>query len=393
MKEKQQNKKQEDSSASSKQSQKHSEAPTTQAPSEQSFQKNKMEAQKLQVKGKYGTLAPEEQQQLTTLQTKMDDALSHEGNKSQSGHNLANISVNRTGASSKEKQPVNHLQELEENSDKSVVQMAPVNSQEKASGSTSTGLLQNTKDANKEKFIQEHPLAKDLIGQISTTQPHDKILDQLFNNFKNIDFVYTARYKNPETLLKGTKEGDCKTLAETFQTVAKEYFGITNVTIGAIKEPFLSEAGKPPHKGKESNCDFDDGKKGWFFENHYWAVWNNKIYDVLFMSNKAPEIDKSKQKDPLKSMFMPEGEYYETEKGKVVYPVGNRYSTVKLSVFQKAQNFIKNLSGSLAREADKIINSIQSFLTRGTRNDSGLDMLLGEIKKKQAASEENKPSS
>ncbi|KAB8333811.1 hypothetical protein SD80_011100 [Scytonema tolypothrichoides VB-61278] len=398
MKERQQNRKQDDSSAfehvqmqsraSSNQSQKNSEVSTTQTPHEnQTFQQHRLEAQKLQVKGKHGTLTPGEQQQLTTLQMKMNDALQTKEENSSFGHNLANISINRAGTS-KEKQPINKKQELEKNSEDDVLQMVP-GTQDKASAGAGKELLEDKQGANRNKFKQDYPLVQELVDKIDSTQPHDKILEQLFNNFQKINFIYTAQYKKPESLLKGAREGDCKTLTETFQTVAKEYFGITNITIGEIKEPFVSEAGRTPHKGKEPNCDFEGSKKGWFFQNHYWAVWNNKVYDVLFLSHKAPEIDKAKQKDPLKSMLMPEGEYYETEKGKVVYPVGVRYSTVKLNVFQKAQNFMKNLSGSLAREANEIARSIQSFLTRGSRDDSGLDSLLGGLKKQQAASGEN----
>lgn len=383
MKEQQQNRKKDDSSVaehvqmqsrtSNNQSQKQSQAPTTQTPHEnQTFQQHQLEAQKLQVKGKHGTLTPGEQQKLTTLQAKMNDALQTKEENS-SGHNLANISINRA-STSKDKQPKDKKQELEQNSKDDVLQMAPDGTKDKASATTSKEISEDKQSAKKNKFMQEYPLVKELVDKIDTTQAHDKILEQLFNNFKNISFIYTAQYKKPETLLKGAREGDCKTLAETFQTVAKEYFGITNVTLGEIKEPFVSEAGRTPHKGKEPNCDFDDSKKGWFFQNHYWAVWNNKVYDVLFLNHKAPEIDKTKQKDPLKSSFMPEGEYYETEKGKVVYPVGVRYSTAKLSVFQKAQNYMKNLSGRLVSEAT---HSIQSFFTTGTRDDSGLDSILG----------------
>ncbi|MBD2245319.1 hypothetical protein [Nostoc sp. FACHB-888] len=396
MKERQKNHNQDDSSAfehvqmqsrtSSSQSQKHSQASTTQTPDEQSFQQHQLEAQKLQVKGKHATLTPGEQQQLTTLQTKMNDALQTKEENSSLGHNLANISINRPGTL-KEKQPINKKEELEQNSEDDVLQMMP-DTQDKASASASKELSEQKQGANRNKFKQDYPLVQELVDKIDPAQPHEKILEQLFNNFQKINFIYTAQYKKPETLLKGAKEGDCKTLTETFQTVAKEYFGITNITIGEIKEPFVSEAGKTPHKGKEPNCDFDGSKKGWFFQNHYWAVWNNKVYDVLFLSHKAPEIDKAKQKDPLKSMLMPEGEYYETEKGKVVYPVGVRYSTVQLSVFQKAQNFMKNLSGSLARQGSEIARSIKSFLTRGSRDDSGLDSLLGGLKK-QAAPGEN----
>jgi hypothetical protein len=327
----------------------------------QEFQQHKFEATKLQIQAKYGTLTPEGQEQLTILQAKMNGILQkREENASLYGHNFANIAVNRPDATP----------------DTTSVQMQPT------TGSTSEqASAQNEAEAPKEQFKRDYPLVKELVTNIDETLPPDKILEELFKNFEKINFKYTMVNKSHETLLKGTREGDCQTLARAFQAVASEYFGIKDITIEQIKEPFLSEAEKTPHKGsggKESNCDFEDGKKGWFFQNHYWAVWNNKIYDVLFLSHKPTEADKAKQKNPLKSMFMPEGEYYETEKGRVVYPVRDRYSTVELSVFDKAKNFINNMSNRVAADATKVISSIRSFFIGGRRNDSGLDSILAE---------------
>jgi hypothetical protein len=247
--------------------------------------------------------------------------------------------------------------------------------------------IENKPADKKQQFLKDYSLAKELVHNIDEKLPQDKILGQLLKNFGKIDFKYTMANKSHERLLQGAKEGDCQTLARAFKAVAQEYFGITNINIGKISEPFLSEAGKTPHKGYEPNCNFDDGKQGWFFQNHYWAESNGKIYDVLFLSDRTPEVDKARQTQPLKSMFMPEGEYYETGKGKVVYPYGKKYSTVKMTVFEKANNFIKNLSSSTYEDIGKIIKSITGyFTTAGRKDDSGLDSLLGEIQKKRKSS-------
>ncbi|PHM08089.1 hypothetical protein [Nostoc sp. 'Peltigera malacea cyanobiont' DB3992] len=182
--------------------------------------------------------------------------------------------------------------------------------------------------------------------------------------------------KSPETLLKGSPEGDCQTLARTFKKVAEEYFGIEKITIESIAKPFLSEAGVTPYQGKKPNCD--DGKR-WFFQNHYWASWNGKIYDVLFLSNKRTEADMAKQVQPLTSMLMPEQEYYETEKGKIVYPIVNKYSTVEVSIFEKLKNFVNNLGQFFSNSMSGIINKIRSLFAQSGNNTSGFDSLMREL--------------
>jgi thiol-disulfide isomerase/thioredoxin len=228
----------------------------------------------------------------------------------------------------------------------------------------------------KQVFLSNYAVAKELVQGIDEALPPERILDQLLNNFKNISFKYTMTYKQGITLLKGTREGDCRTLAEAFQTVAQEYFGIKNVAIEQIKKPFLSEAADTVYQGRKRNCD--NGKR-WFFQNHYWATWNNKVYDVLFLSNKKTEVDMARQENPLKSMFMPEEEYYETEKGKVVYLRGHEYLTIELGMFDKLKNFVNNLGRWLARDMSAIINQIQKLLSRSGNNTSDLESLMRDV--------------
>ncbi|MEH1973451.1 MAG: hypothetical protein V7L02_09580 [Nostoc sp.] len=138
----------------------------------------------------------------------------------------------------------------------------------------------------------------------------------------------------------------------------------------------MSEAGATPYQGKKLNCD--DGKR-WFFQNHYWASWNGKIYDVLFLSNKRTEADMAKQVQPLTSMLMPEQEYYETEKGKIVYPIVNKYSTVEVSIFEKLKNFVNNLGQFFSNSMSGIINKIRSLFAQSGNNTSGFDSLMREL--------------
>ncbi|MEH1814717.1 MAG: hypothetical protein V7K26_06455 [Nostoc sp.] len=356
------------------------------------FQQYQFEATKLQIQAKHGTITPEGQERLTVLQTKMNKSLQQgKEHSSQFGHSLSKMAIKRSDSVSiREIQPKltigqsgdRYEQEADSVATSVVNQInrAALENQDAGvkneQGKSEEILVVNNSADKKQKFLQEYSLAKTLVNGIDDTLPQDKILEQLFKNFVNIQFQYTMVSKSPETLLKGSPEGDCQTLARTFKKVAEEYFGIEKITIESIAKPFLSEAGVTPYQGKKPNCD--DGKR-WFFQNHYWASWNGKIYDVLFLSNKRTEADMAKQVQPLTSMLMPEQEYYETEKGKIVYPIVNKYSTVEVSIFEKLKNFVNNLGQFFSNSMSAIINKIRSLFAQSGNNTSGFDSLMREL--------------
>ncbi|MEH2105031.1 hypothetical protein [Nostoc sp.] len=358
----------------------------------QKFQQYQFEATKLQIQAKHGTITPEGQERLTVLQTKMNKSLQQgKEHSSQFGHSLSKMAIKRADSVSiGEIQPKltigqsgdRYEQEADSVATSVVNQInrAALENQDAGvkneQGKSEEILAANNSADKKQKFLQEYSLAKTLVNGIDDTLPQDKILEQLFKNFVNIQFQYTMVSKSPETLLKGSPEGDCQTLARAFKKVAEEYFGIEKITIESIAKPFLSEAGVTPYQGKKPNCD--DGKR-WFFQNHYWASWNGKIYDVLFLSNKRTEADMAKQVQPLTSMLMPEQEYYETEKGKIVYPIVNKYSTVEVSIFEKLKNFVNNLGQFFSNSMSGIINKIRSLFAQSGNNTSGLDSLMREL--------------
>lgn len=358
----------------------------------QKFQQYQFEATKLQIQAKHGTITPEGQERLTVLQTKMNKSLQQgKEHSSQFGHSLSKMAIKRyDSVSIGEIQPKltigqsgdRYEQEADSVATSVVNQInrAALENQDAGvkneQGKSEEILAVNNSADKKQKFLQEYSLAKTLVNGIDDTLPQDKILEQLFKNFVNIQFQYTMVSKSPETLLKGSPEGDCQTLARTFKKVAEEYFGIEKITIESIAKPFLSEAGVTPYQGKKPNCD--DGKR-WFFQNHYWASWNGKIYDVLFLSNKRTEADMAKQVQPLTSMLMPEQEYYETEKGKIVYPIVNKYSTVEVSIFEKLKNFVNNLGQFFSNSMSAIINKIRSLFAQSGNNTSGFDSLMREL--------------
>ncbi|OUL23130.1 hypothetical protein BV372_30210 [Nostoc sp. T09] len=392
-----------------------SNTPLTQVEIEnQEFQQHKIEATKLEIQAKYGSLTSEGQERLTVLQAKMNGFLQNRvEQESGFGHDFGKIATNRPQGTVDLIQPKLTISqpgdEYEQEADKVaatvVNQMNTASLQDQVlparenSQATSEEVRkpqdlpqasQNSLADKKQKFLQDYQVANELVKGIDETLPQEKILEILFNNFEKIGFKYTMVSKSHENLLKGTKEGDCQTLARAFKKVAEEYFFIENINIESTAKPFLSEAGKTKYegRGKEPNCD--DGKR-WFFQNHYWAVWNNKIYDVLFLSHKKAEADMARQVDPLKSMLMPEEEYYETEKGKVVYPYKNKYSTAELAMFEKLKNFVKNLSKWLTKDIGAIANKIQSLFIRGA-NTSEFDSLMRELQNNQineAASRES----
>jgi hypothetical protein len=365
----------------------------------QKFQGEQFEATKLQIQAKYGTITPQGRERLTVLQTKMNESLQqNKEHSSQFGHNLNRMAIKRPNSESSPQiqpfsepliqpkltisQPGDQYEQEADRVANSVVNQINIptlqnqdSQQPKLSAKTEEILTADNSADRKQKFLQEYSLAKKLVNGIEETLAEDKILEQLFKNFENIQFKYTMVSKSHETLLKGSPEGDCQTLTRAFKKVAEEYFGITKITIESLPKPFISEGGKTPYRGQEPNCD--DGKR-WFFQNHYWAVWNGKIYDVLFLSQKRVEPDKAKQDRPLRSMLMPEQEYYETEKGKVVYPYQNKYSTVELAVFEKVINFVKNLNSSLYKNIDSMINKIRSLFTKGGKSND-FDSLLREL--------------
>ncbi|MEH1896541.1 MAG: hypothetical protein V7K94_14805 [Nostoc sp.] len=370
----------------------------------QKFQQDRFEATKLQIQAKQGTITPEGQERLTVLQAKMNESL-QQGKKhsAQFGHNIDKMAIKHADIVSLAQmepliQPKLTISQqgdrYEQEADRvatsvvSQINLPTLQTQEgeqtnlpgsrNEQASSEEILAANNSADKKQKFLQDYSLAKTLVNGIDDTLAEDKILEQLFKNFANIQFQYIMVSKSPETLLKGSPEGDCQTLARTFKKVAEEYFGIKKITIESIAKPFLSEAGVTPYQGKKPNCD--DGKR-WFFQNHYWASWSGKVYDVLFLSHKRTEADMAKQVQPLTSMLMPEQEYYETEKGKVVYPIVNKYSTVEISIFEKLKNFVNNLGRFFSDNMSAIINKIQSLLAKGGNNTSGFDSLIRELEK------------
>ncbi|MEI6446229.1 MAG: hypothetical protein WCO29_24660 [Nostocales cyanobacterium ELA583] len=217
----------------------------------QEFQQYQFEATKLELQTKHGSITPEGQTQLTLLQAKMNKVL-HRRVKTGTdfGHNLEKIALHnpqRTPSSTRPSlvqaklttgQPGDKYEQEADQVAATVVNQidhTTIQKQQTSEATTSQNQAKNSAGNPKQTFLSNYTVAKGLVEGIDESLPQEKILEQLLQNFKKISFKYTMSYKQGTTLLKGTREGDCKTLAEAFQTVAQEYFSIQNVTIEQIK--------------------------------------------------------------------------------------------------------------------------------------------------------------
>ncbi|MFQ5418811.1 MAG: DUF4157 domain-containing protein [Anaerolineae bacterium] len=161
-----------------------------------------------------------------------------------------------------------------------------------------------------------HTLLKGLTPwHLKSLNPEEN-LDKLFDNFQNIAFKYTMTSMSPEKLLKGTRAGDCSTLARTFQKVAVACLGIDGVTTSNAgrNEPYLTEAGKTIDPNRSGNCN---NAERWFFQKHRWAEYAGKIYDVLFHSNDLGDADPMTR--TVKDEQAIGGEYYVMASGVEVH--------------------------------------------------------------------------
>lgn len=108
-------------------------------------------------------------------------------------------------------------------------------------------------------------------------------LQAIFNRVNNFPFHYSGNYTNGYNgFLK--KAGDCQTLVQMF-VLAAEAAGIPGVEIKDKQLPMLVKAA--PIHGRALQGNVRDNTY-WSFHEHYWAVYEGKYFDLLFMDNKTP---------------------------------------------------------------------------------------------------------
>ncbi|MEM7717492.1 MAG: hypothetical protein AAF349_28780, partial [Cyanobacteria bacterium P01_A01_bin.68] len=377
---------------------------------------------------KHGSITPQGQKQLALLEAKINDLQGKTAGKSDSEKQAStdkeseNVSektensdekvIQAEKVEDKDKESEN-VSEKTENSDENVIQTEKVEDTDKATTDKNdkqekanqkvVSPEETAADIKKQEFLDKYPVADKLVDGIDQKASKSQILRQLLENFKNIGFNYSAKNKgftmkdkSYEKLLQGNLEGDCQTLARAFKAVAEGYFDVKGVKVddreSSIKQPFLTEGDKIIDSSVEPNCD--EGKK-WFFQNHYWAVWNGQIFDVLFDREKEPEADKVRQKQSLKSSLIPEQQYYETESGKIIYPNQGKYLTGEIQTFEKLTSFIEDIGKNSPHDLEKIIAQIKSLYAKGGDRNSDFETLMQDIEKKrvnQASLNRNKNS-
>ncbi|MGB6300590.1 MAG: hypothetical protein WBF90_31065 [Rivularia sp. (in: cyanobacteria)] len=353
----------------------------------QELKKYQMEATKLKIQQKHGTLNSQGQKQLALLQAKINALQgkaageSNSENKSLTEKNSENIS------------------EKTVNSDEKVVQREKVEDKDKTAKDKKEKPNQQVvspeekaAELKKQKFLEKYPVAEKLVAGIDRKSKQSQILKQLLENFKNIGFKYKTKKeshsmddkdKSYEKLLSGNLEGDCRTLALAFKAVAEGYFDIKGMQVdneSSIKQPFLTEGDKIIDSSVEPNCD---GGQKWFFQNHYWAVWNGQVFDVLFMREQETKADMVSQSQSLKSSLMPEQQYYKTDSGKIVYPNQGKYLTAELKTFEKLTSLIEDISKNSPRELDNIVVQIKSLYAKGGDINSDVETLIQDFEKKR----------
>ena len=341
----------------------------------QELKKYQVEATKLKIQQKHGGITTQGQKQLALLEAKINALQGKVAGKSDS---------EKQASTDKKSENVSEKTKVEDK-DKAATDKKDKANQKVVSPE------EKAADIKKQKFLKKYPVAEKLISGIAQEAKNPEILKKLLENFKNLGFKYNTKNKSDTTndtsyerLLQGNLEGDCQTLARAFKAVAEGYFGIKGIKVddseSSIKKPFLTEGDKTIDSSVEPNCD--NGKK-WFFQNHYWAVWNGQVFDILFDRNEKPQVDMVKEKQSVKSSLMPEEHYFETQSGKIVYPNQGKYLTGELQTFEKLTKFLEEMSKTSPQDIDKIVTQIKSLYAKGGDRNSDFEGLMQDIEKKR----------
>lgn len=125
-----------------------------------------------------------------------------------------------------------------------------------------------------------------LVRGIREEDSDDTRLDKLFANFRHLGFRYIMTANSYTKLLAGDLQGDCRTLAETFQHVAQNVLGVPTLVDSAAKHGFDEFRAPPAAVIDGTTGNVDDGAF-WVFASHYWAVSKGRTFDLLFMTKEV----------------------------------------------------------------------------------------------------------
>jgi hypothetical protein len=302
------------------QAQQHSQKPPTQEEIEnEAFNQDKHEAFGLQLKEKYGAIAPGEQERLGVLQAKIDDFWVQRWEKrSHLGHNIANIPIHAPDKQvSAPIQP--HLprfqakltigepeDKYEQEADRVASQVVEQINTPSAAQSTPGQSVQRQQEPDEElqakpsfSVLQRSPLPTQvhilpqdkarsalhkyakpttLYEGIPEDMSDDEKMNQLLANFRErTDFQYVGGRKGA---FQGS--GDCGTLVSEFLIIGKAILNDPSVLKGkeeTDKPFFIPNGGKIIGDSRTGNVD---GGKHWIFDQHVWVLYNGSVIDVLF---------------------------------------------------------------------------------------------------------------
>lgn len=212
-----------------------------------------------------------------------------------------------------------------------------------------------------DKFLEKYPNTTDLLNGINLDEKDGECLKKLKENFVNSKFEYTMATTNVEAFLSGKRDGDCKTLAETFKKIAHECLGIKSVKLGYKGKDFFIPNGGKVLDSKGLTGNVDNGKH-WVFTNHYWVESPIGNIDLLFLGK---EVSESKWIDKTGEGKEGEIEYRTFDKYKVYMSnydtLMNRYATN----FEVAQMGQEAASASIAAKINVNKSNNNTFLQRG----------------------------
>lgn len=136
-------------------------------------------------------------------------------------------------------------------------------------------------ETERSTFLQDYSLAAHLVNGVDHTGTETVILDALVANYLTCGFMYTMSSVSAEAFLKGTKNGDCKTLSESFVMVAKDYFNIQGISTGSYLVNFGVPGGGRVLDSNGATGNVDTGSH-WAFTMHTWVVGPDRDRDMLF---------------------------------------------------------------------------------------------------------------
>ncbi|WP_110988610.1 hypothetical protein [Acaryochloris thomasi] len=218
--------------------------------------------------------------------------------------------------------------------------------------------------AEREKFLQDYPVAAKMVEQINETDPQ-KSLQALKEAFLKSGFTYSMAATAPEAFLKGRKDGDCSTLARAYVKIAHEYFGIENLEVCSKTKDFFVPGGGKVLDQNNATGNVDGGKH-WVFTSHYWVDSPIGSIDLLFLGKAANEsawIDQTDEGGVDEIGYREFGKYRVYEAKYTGSSIADRYAT-DLAAAKEGQESSKADLEAMSKPGQKSSSGWGAFFNR-----------------------------